>query len=246
MSNSPKPLVAISGRRWKGSLIEGLPGNFSELGIDLHIGAYADAVASSGGVAVTMPCSMAALDVLDYAHALVLTGGSDVSPARYGESPHSAVYGIDDVRDQVETALALSALERGLPVLAICRGLQILNVALGGSLIQHLEPEAGENHAAWDVAASTLVHAVTFAESSHVASVYGSTRTVNSLHHQALARLGEGLIATGWADDGTIEAAEMTDRRVVGVQWHPELVCDQPDPGFSWIVAEASKVSAAR
>lgn len=239
-----KPLIAISGRRWKARLIEGMPENFGDLGVDLHIGAYADAVGEADGAAITMPCSMDALDVVDYAHGLVLTGGSDVSPARYGESAHPAVYGVDDVRDEVEVALARRAIERGLPVLAICRGLQVLNVAFGGSLIQHLEPsEGGVVHAVWGVEPSTLVHGVTLHEPSLAARVYGTTTwKVNSLHHQAVARLGEGLVATAWAPDGTIEAAEMPGHPVLGVQWHPELVVDQPDPAFSWIVSEASKL----
>jgi putative glutamine amidotransferase len=221
-----------------------MPDNFDQLGIDLHIGAYADAVASAGGVAMTMPCSMAALDSLSYAHALVLTGGSDVSPARYGEEPHEAVYGVDDLRDNVEMALAMRALEMGQPIFAICRGLQVLNVALGGSLVQHLTPDNGATdlHAAWDHDPSAHVHGVTFAAGSLGASIYapdGGNWMVNSLHHQALARVGNGLVPTGWATDGTIEAAEMPERSVLAVQWHPELVA-QPDPGFVWIVSEAS------
>jgi putative glutamine amidotransferase len=240
-----KPLIAISGRRWKSSLIDGMPDNFGHLDIDLHIGAYADAVASAGGVTMTMPCSMAALDSLSYAHALVLTGGSDVSPARYGEEPHEAVYGVDDLRDNVEIALAMRAFEIGLPTFAICRGMQVLNVALGGSLVQHLTPENGATdlHAAWDHDPSTPVHGVTFAAGSLGASIYapdGDSWMVNSLHHQAVARLGKGLVATGWATDSTIEVAEMPGRSVLAVQWHPELVA-QPDPGFVWIVAEATK-----
>jgi putative glutamine amidotransferase len=242
-----KPLVAISGRRWKGALIDGMPDNFDDIGIDLHIGAFADAVALAGGVAMTMPCSMAALDSLDHAHGLILTGGSDVSPARYGEKPHQAVYGVDDLRDDVEIALAKRALELGLPIFAICRGLQILNVALGGSLVQHLSAENGATdlHAAWDRDPSTLVHEVTFAAGSCAANVYSPTGggwMVNSLHHQALARVGEGLVATGWSTDATIEAADMPGRSVLAVQWHPELV-EQPDPGFTWLVGKAAKIA---
>jgi putative glutamine amidotransferase len=226
-------------------VIDGMPDNFDHLGIDLHIGAFADAVATAGGVAMTMPCSMAALDSLSYAHALVLTGGSDVSPARYGEEPHETVYGIDELRDSVEIALAMRALEMSLPMFAICRGLQVLNVALGGSLVQHLTPENGATdlHAAWDHDPSAQVHGVTGSAGSLVASVYssdGGPWMVNSLHHQALARVGSGMVATGWATDGTIEAAEMSDRPILAVQWHPELVA-QPDPGFEWLIAEATK-----
>jgi putative glutamine amidotransferase len=240
-----KPLIAMSGRRWKGAALgSDLPKNFAEVPFDLHCGSYADAVSAAGGTPVFMPCTSAALDVLDYADGLVLTGGSDVSPARYGEDAHPTVYGVDETRDEIEISLVVKALEKGIPILAICRGMQVLNVATGGSLIQHIEPDqsgSGDHHAAWDVSPDSLVHDVSFSEGSVASRAYGSTCRVNSLHHQALGRLGKGVVATGFASDGTVESAEMPEHRVLAVQWHPELVVAHPDPSFVWLIDAAQR-----
>ena len=238
----PAPLIDVTGRRWLGSTIAGMPDNFAGLGIDLHVGAFSDAVEAAGGVPVLLPCSDAALRALDRVDGLVMTGGSDVDPARYGEEPHPAVYGVDAERDRVELALVTAALERGMPILAVCRGMQLLNVALGGSLVQHLEPGDGDHHAAWDVETHSLVHEASFASGSLAARCYGAATAVNSLHHQAVNRLGNGLVATGWATDGTVEAAEIPGSPVLAVQWHPELVTGHPEPSFTWLVTTASSV----
>jgi putative glutamine amidotransferase len=230
----------MSGRRWDGSAFRtGIPENFSDVPFDIHCGSYADAVAAAGGTPVFMPGTDAALDVLNYVDGLVLTGGADVSPARYGEAAHPTVYGVDDNRDEVEIALVAKALKIGIPLLAICRGMQVLNVATGGSLVQHIEPGTGDHHAAWDVAPDSLVHEVAFTDGSLASRAYGSHCRVNSLHHQALGRLGAGVVATGFATDGTIEAAEMREHQVLAVQWHPELVVSHPDPSFLWLVDAA-------
>jgi putative glutamine amidotransferase len=241
-----RPLIAISGRRWAGSTITGLPDNFADLGVDLHIGAYADSVDAAGGIPLLLPCSDAALHALDHVHGLVMTGGSDVDPRRYGAEPHPEVYGVDPERDRVEVALVEKALEIGLPVLAICRGMQVLNVALGGTLVQHLDPGVGDHHAAWNVGADSLVHEATFADDSLAASCYGGATSVNSLHHQALDRLGDGLVATGWSGDGTIESAESPGRPVLAVQWHPELVRGHPEPSFAWLIRKAVGTASER
>jgi putative glutamine amidotransferase len=241
-----KPLIAMSGRRWSGKEVGGgMPANFADVPVDLHIGSYADAVAHAGGAPVFTSCTSASLDVLEHVHGLVLTGGADVSPARYGEEPHPTVYGVSDERDQVELDLINAALDRNVPILAICRGMQLLNVALGGSLIQHIEPGNGDHHAAWDHDPDALVHQVSFTNGSLAASTYGGSCAVNSLHHQALGRLGTGLVATGFASDGTVEAAELPGRPVLAVQWHPELVVAHPDPAFSWIVTQATAFQAS-
>ncbi len=239
-ASQPRPLIAISGRRWPGSAITGLPDNFADLGVDLHIGAYADSVDAAGGVPLLLPCSDAAIHALGRVDGLVMTGGSDVDPQRYGAAPHPEVYGVDAERDRVEVALVEKALAIGLPMLAICRGMQVLNVALGGTLLQHLDPGDGDHHAAWDVAADSLVHEATFAADSLAASCYGAASAVNSLHHQALDRLGDGLVATGWAGDGMVESVEWPGRPVLAVQWHPELVSGHSDPSFSWLVRTAA------
>lgn len=234
-----RPLIALSGRRSPASSVAALPANFADLDVDLHVSAYCDAVAAAGGLPVMLPCSPVSVELLARCDALVLTGGADVDPDRYGADPHPEVYGVDARRDEIEIGLVHAALTHDVPVLAVCRGMQVLNVALGGTLVQHLEPGVGEHHAAWDRAVDHAAHRVEFASGSTAQRCFGGVLAVNSLHHQALDRLGGGLVATGWAADGAVEAAELPGRSLLAVQWHPELMADQPDPAFQWVVAEA-------
>jgi putative glutamine amidotransferase len=158
---------------------------------------------------------------LDGASGLMLMGGDDVNPARYGEPRHPETEDPDDGRDELECALIAKALERDLPILAICRGMQILNVAQGGTLVQHLE-----NHRQKTIDKSLSAHCVEIVPGSTLATIAGGElkAPVNSRHHQAVARLGQGLIMSATDPrDGVIEAIERPDKRfVVGVQWHPE------------------------
>jgi putative glutamine amidotransferase len=165
----------------------------------------------------------AALEGVD---GLLLTGGDDVDPALYGEARHPTSDVSEPGRDAFEIDLVRRALAADLPVLAICRGLQVLNVALGGTLIQDIPSEPGAllPHDA-DASPTTLAHTVAVAPGSCLAALVGpdDTRAVNSRHHQAIRALGEGLVATGTSPDGLIEAAEAPAARFcVGVQWHPE------------------------
>ncbi len=155
---------------------------------------------------------------------LLLMGGSDVNPTLYGEVRKSDTESSDDARDALELALIRKAVERDLPLLAICRGLQILNVAHGGSLIQHLN--STDRHRVRPANRGLPAHPVDIDAGTRLASIVGKPLTleVNSRHHQAIARLGDGLRASAHdPKDGTIEAVERSDKRfVVGVQWHPE------------------------
>jgi putative glutamine amidotransferase len=158
---------------------------------------------------------------------LLLMGGSDVNPARYGEAPVVDTEESDDARDELECALIEQALARDLPLLAICRGLQILNVQQGGTLIQHLSSTARHRQRTEDRGAP--VHQVEIVPGTALAAIAmpagGSLQwSVNSRHHQAIDRLGEGLrVSARDPEDGTIEAVERPDKRfVIGVQWHPE------------------------
>jgi len=154
---------------------------------------------------------------------LVLVGGNDVDPARYGENRQPETEEPDSERDTAEFSLVAQALERDLPVLAICRGLQVLNVFHGGSLIQHLHPP--ERHQRTDIDRSLPVHAVTIHPDTLLSAIAG-TRTwqVNSRHHQAVRAVGQGLrVSAVDAEDGTVEALERPDKPfVLAVQWHPE------------------------
>lgn len=155
---------------------------------------------------------------------LLLMGGSDVNPGRYGEAPHPEAGAPDNTRDELECALIEDALERDVPVFAICRGVQILNVQHGGTIIQHLE--TAERHRVKSHDPGLAVHPVEVTPGTRLAAIVGdpSRLDVNSRHHQAIAKVGGGLrVVARDPGDGTIEAIERDDKRfVVGVQWHPE------------------------
>ena len=160
--------------------------------------------------------------VVDALDALVLVGGGDISPARYGQDSHPATAGVDAGRDRSELALLGAALDADLPVLAICRGMQLLDVHLGGTLHQHVPDVVG--HDGHQPATGCFSDtAVSTEPGSLVAKVLGDATTVRCSHHQAVDRLGEGLVVTARSGDGLAEALELPARRfVVGVQWHPE------------------------
>jgi putative glutamine amidotransferase len=195
---------------------------------DLLPASYADAIDAAGGVALLLPPSASAVEsaahtVLAGLHGLVLTGGADVDPARYDaeRDEHTGVARPD--RDAWEIALARVAIARQMPVLAICRGMQVLNVALGGDLVQHLPDSVGhEGHC--PTPGTHARHDVVLLDSGLIGGILGERTDVATYHHQAVDRLGRGLIATGWAEDGTVEAMELSDADwVAGVQWHPEV-----------------------
>jgi putative glutamine amidotransferase len=192
---------------------------------------YVDSIVRAGGLPVILPALDPALATAAVARldGLVLPGGGDVDPACYHEDAAPQVGNVDPVRDAWEIAVARAALDRRLPMLATCRGAQVLNVALGGSLVQDVPTLTGERHT-WAARFDELVHDVRLEPSSRLAVLLGVTTVgTNSLHHQAVARLGEGVRAVGWAEDGTIEAIEIDDHpEVIAVQWHPELLENDP------------------
>ena len=189
---------------------------------------YPSAVQRAGGVAVLLaPDDAVAEDpgrLLERLDALVLAGGADIDPATYGARPHPATTGSNPLRDRFELALAWAALERDMPLLGICRGMQMLNVAAGGTVIQHLPDELGhERHR--ETANVFGHHAVALEPGSLAARAAGQEHhAVRSYHHQGPGVLGEGVVATGVAvEDGTVEAIELPGRRfALGVLWHPE------------------------
>jgi gamma-glutamyl-gamma-aminobutyrate hydrolase PuuD len=169
---------------------------------------------------------------------LVMTGGADPDPTLYGEDPHPELGETEPDRDEWELSLIRAALERRLPMLCVCRGAQLLNIALGGSLVQHLDE--ADTHALWTTPRSDRCHTVRVAAGSRLATLYGDNITTNSLHHQAVGRPGDGVVVTGRAEDGVIEGFEIDGRpEVLAVQWHPEMLAEQPDPAFAWLVDEA-------
>ena len=187
---------------------------------------YVRALARAGLVPLVVPPMLEperAADALAAVHGLVLSGGVDVHPARYGATPHPALDDPDLSRDAAELALVEAARARRLPILAICRGHQLLNVALGGTLYQDLPTEHPSDVVHQDKDAR---HAIRIEPGSLAHHTLGVERClVNSRHHQAIRALAPGLVATAWADDGVIESIEPADPSapwLLGVQWHPE------------------------
>ncbi|MEU9131139.1 gamma-glutamyl-gamma-aminobutyrate hydrolase family protein [Kitasatospora sp. NPDC048540] len=202
---------------------------------------YLDAVSRAGGTPVLLPPQGGGVERLIGAlDGLLLAGGSDVDPARYGAEPHPRTGPPHRARDEWELELLSAALERDLPVLGICRGLQLLNVALGGDLVQHLPDETHQRLPAEFVRQGVLVR-----PESRLGEILGPTAQVNCYHHQAVGRLGTGLRATAWSADESVEALELPDRAfAVAVQWHPET--DPDDPRLFDAFTAASCKEAAR
>jgi putative glutamine amidotransferase len=188
---------------------------------------YPEAIERAGGVPLIVPPVRPETlgPLLDRVDGVCLTGGPDVQPAAYGAEPHEALGPTEPRIDALELALIRGADQRGLPILGICRGMQVLNVARGGTLHQHLPDVVGDQlRHRQEEHTSIATHVVTAAPRSTIRRVLGgSPIAVNSFHHQAVRELGRGLVATAWAPDGTIEAVEEPGQRLVlGVQWHAE------------------------
>jgi putative glutamine amidotransferase len=213
--------------------------------------AYTNALAAFGLVPLVLPPmdDTLAVQALGSAAGLLLTGGEDVSPHFFGEAPHPAAGDPHPVRDSYELALVRAAAHLRVPTLAICRGAQVVNVALGGSLIQDIPSQSGASieHAREDVRRER-VHAVRLADESRLARITGETTIrTNSLHHQAVARVADALRATAQSEDGVIEAVEPTDSDwwMIGVQWHPEeLQATEEDSDRRLFYAFAERVRA--
>jgi gamma-glutamyl-gamma-aminobutyrate hydrolase PuuD len=188
---------------------------------------YTDAVADAGGEPVLLPTGAVSAEVVARLDGLVVAGGADVDPARYGQAAGPRTTVVRPERDESELIALQAALDRDLPVLAICRGMQLLNVALGGDLVQHL-PDA-ENTGIHDPGAG-LYHRreVRTEPGSALRRLLGPTGSVACHHHQALARIAPELTPSAWAEDGVVEAVEAAGRRFcLGVQWHPEEGVDR-------------------
>ena len=184
---------------------------------------YSLAVQRAGGLALILPpddvVAESPDELLDMLDGLILAGGSDVDPGSYGAKPHDETRDTRPERDRFEIALGTRALERDMPVLGICRGMQMMNVIQGGTLNQHLGRELHRH-----TPGVFADHAVLLEPGSLAARVVGHERTeVKSAHHQGLEELGEGVVPSGYADDGIVEAIELPGQRfAVGVLWHPE------------------------
>jgi putative glutamine amidotransferase len=206
---------------------------------------YVRAVERAGGRPMLVPPSDEAIqETLDALDGLIFSGGSDLDPETYGADPHPEVGDVVRNRDEAELALLSAALERDLPVLAICRGSQVLNVARGGDLIQHLPEVVGdEKHK--HTPGVFADHDIEVEPGTRLASLLGDRTPVKSHHHQGFGRLGSGLVKSARAEDGTVEAVEDPSRRfAVGVLWHPEAGEDMKL--FEELVREASEYRTSR
>lgn len=216
---------------------------------------YSRAVARAGGIPVVIPNATTSghpHDLLARLDGLLLSGGYDVAPDLYGERKVNDTVEVDSERDAAEMALIPKAIEIGMPILAICRGIQVLNVALGGTLIQDI-PSQVETSICHSQKADrhVAVHRVSVEAGSRLCDALGTERLdVNSFHHQALKRAAAGLRVTAAAPDGTIEGVEgIGEGFLLGVQWHPEEMLDVQEPArklFSAFVSAAAGCSGGR
>jgi putative glutamine amidotransferase len=246
-----RPVIAITGRRIPALTLEGLDSRWASCQADMFWAEFGGKIAAAGGIPVYVPYESAGPEVVARVDGLVLTGGQDLDPDVWGGPPPEPnptggqTLAIDRRRDDYELALVRHALERGVPVLGICRGHQLLNVALGGSLVPDLADRGTRHYSLSDFPDTRpgREHEVAFLSGTLTAELYGPGRAVNSWHHQAVDRLGDGLVVSGRAPDGVVEAIELPGCPVLGVQWHPEAD-PELEPCFPWLVAQATAASA--
>lgn len=231
------PLIAVTGRVDRGG--PSLPNVVGDALMEMFFTDFPSKIRAAGGQPILLSIHSDPRRIVEHLDALVLSGGSDVDPRRYGRTPGPNSSMIDPARDEFEFALVDAAWEIGLPILGVCRGHQVVNVARGGTLIADLPTDAGEAHSFFGYPRSYRPQQVALESGSIPYSLYGNSIHVNSLHHQAVDAPGNGLRIVGRALDGVAEAIQADDRPVVGVQWHPEFFVEI-DPLFSWLVDAAT------
>ena len=207
--------------------------------------AYVRAVERAGGRALLVPPVADGVDdTLDVLDGVIFSGGGDLDPETYGAEAHAETNEVSPERDNAELALLRAALGRDMPVLAVCRGSQVLNVARGGDLVQHLPEIVGHDRHRHEEGLMAD-HDVRVETDSRLGSILGDSAPVKSSHHQGFGRIGDGLRESAWAEDGTIEAVEDPSHRfALGVLWHPEEGEDYAL--FAALVEEAAAYRASR
>ncbi len=222
------PVVAVVGERVEPGSVKGR----RQGGVAVP-GAYVEALHRAGGIeAILMPERIDPQEAerrLSPFDGIMLIGGGDLHPAVYGQEPHPRSYGLDQEADAFDLEAAGAAVRLGMPLLAICRGMQVLNVALGGTLDQHITDREGyRDHGT--PGRGPAMHPVELEPGSLVAKAMDAERPeCRSSHHQALDELGRGLVVAGRSDDGVVEAVEHEQGWIIGVQWHPERTASE-DP----------------
>ena len=249
-----RPLIGITGRQLTLGMMAETSPRFRHQRFDAYFTDFAEGVARAGGTPVDLPFVSSTTGAVDRLDGLIVTGGQDVHPSRWGGQtvvdpeidPRWSHDAHDLERDAYEAALIEAALAADIPLLGVCRGHQLLNVVLGGTLVEHLE-DGPITHATQHAAPSAgdPEHVVEFVEGSWAHSVYGPCRVVNSWHHQAVDRPGRGITVTGRTSDGVVESIALEARPVIGVQWHPEWSVE-PDPIFEWLVERSADAALSR
>lgn len=216
---------------------------------------YINAVLKAGGLPILLPCLKDLADIaqhLDLINALLVSGGPDADPMYFGEEPHAGLGNVNPAMDAYEIPLIREALRRNMPILGICRGEQMLNIAAGGTLIQHIPaviPDCLKHQQG--APRSYMTHSIRVLEGTQLAGILGAGEArVNSFHHQAVAKAAPGFRVSAVAPDGVIEAIESTGNNyAIGVQWHPECMWDVPqnyDALFSSFIGAAVKYACNR
>lgn len=222
-----RPLIGVTVQSLQA--VEGIPPSMPPSWVMNRM--YLDALVRAGGSPVLLPLltdgQEALRDMYERLDGVLLPGGVDIHPSSYGQAARPGLRRTDPERDAVELTLARWALADDLPLFGLCRGLQVINVARGGTLVQDLVLErpdtARHDFEPPEYARDYLAHQVQVEQGTRLRSVAGAARVaVNSMHHQAVDRVGEGLAVTARSDDGVVEAVEGSGRFVLGVQWHPE------------------------
>lgn len=237
----PQPMIGITGQYRYGHEVARLPAFVGREPIEVFLSPYLRSVAGAGGTPVLLTREADPVAIVERLDGLVLAGGEDVDPRRYGGTPteHSTV--LDPGRDAFELGLFEAALAKGIPVLGICRGCQLINVARGGTLVPHLSASDGEAHSFYGYPGTSRTQTVDVAPGSELAGILGTQLSVNSYHHQAVRTPGDGIVVSANARDGVVEGIEMPGADVVAVQWHPEMFGS--DPLFGWLVERAVEMT---
>lgn len=228
-----RPVIGLTGRRMTASVI-GVPAGFHDAPLDVYMSEYATSILAAGGIPLHLPLDVDPNELIQLVDGLIFVGGADVDPRLYGGVPNVKSGGLEPLRDVFESELVALGLQAGTPMLGICRGAQLINVALGGTLVADLPIGEGESHASYAYPRAHRSHDVAFAPDSTLSRVYGDRAIVNSFHHQAVDQPGRDVVVTGRASDGVAESFEVAGKPIIGVQWHPE--CFQADPIFNWLV----------
>jgi putative glutamine amidotransferase len=238
-STTLAPVIGVTGGRILGARVSGMDPVLLDATIESYFIDYGAGVVGAGGIPVYLS-SIGSPEVVSRLDGLILAGGEDIDPRRYGAKPTRLTGPHDPYRDAFEFAAAEVALAAGVPILGVCRGHQLLNVVCGGTLFEDIHGmEELDTHFP-RFPAPTRTQTVHLEPGSLAHAVLGDQVDVNSFHHQAVEKLGEGVAVTGRTSDGVVEALEIPGRDVLGVQWHPELY-RAPDPVFGWIVDAATR-----